>query len=114
MKTIFLIAVLFAFGCQKKDAVSTETPPAPPPKQATDKFIVGVDITYIDQVTGDGVFYKDIDGAPADPFLIFQKHGMRYVRIRVLLNPPDGWNSLPKALALATRAKAGGFKIILD
>jgi arabinogalactan endo-1,4-beta-galactosidase len=65
---------------------------------------------------GRGVQYKEA-GQVKDALAIFKDNGFNYIRLRLFVNP-DGTrgqvNTLDYTIALAKRAKAAGFKFLLD
>jgi arabinogalactan endo-1,4-beta-galactosidase len=63
-----------------------------------------------------GIVFKD-DGKSKPALQIFRDHGANCVRLRLFVNPNgrgEAVNDLPYTIALAKRAKALGFLILLD
>jgi arabinogalactan endo-1,4-beta-galactosidase len=67
-----------------------------------------------------GVVFKDINGVSGDYLKILKKHGVRWVRCRINVNPtltPDNYGLLQTTeyvTEVLTAAKADGFKVLLD
>lgn len=76
----------------------------------------GADLSMLQFVEGGGVCYRE-NGQEKDPLAIFKNHGFNTVRLRLFVNP-DGtrgqMNTLPYTLALASRVKKAGFRLLLD
>jgi arabinogalactan endo-1,4-beta-galactosidase len=76
-------------------------------------MMVGADVSFLRQMEGRGVVFKD--AATAKPGLqILKDHGYTWVRLRVMVNPISLPNNLDYTIALAKDAKARGFKLLLD
>lgn len=87
MKGKLLILVLgslclLSFTCKK------HSQPAAGVHYGWDKFSMGVDLSYVNQVEDYGGIYKD-SGKMKDPFRIMKDHGANTVRIRLWHSP--GW-----------------------
>ena len=86
MKFLPLFLLLF-FACKKAPVTPTPITPTPtPPAYAWDKFSMGADLSYVNQIEYNGGIYRD-SGAVKDPFFIFKKHGCNTVRVRLWNNP---------------------------
>jgi arabinogalactan endo-1,4-beta-galactosidase len=74
----------------------------------------GADLSFLPQLEEAGVHYRDFSGRvrPAEQILAAQ--GANYIRLRVWVDPPDGYSDKARALSLARRAKRAGMKILLD
>lgn len=73
----------------------------------------GADISYLYQMEKSGVqFY--CNGKEAELFDILKEAGVSWIRLRLWHTPLDGWNDLEKTVLVAKRAKASGFKFLLD
>jgi arabinogalactan endo-1,4-beta-galactosidase len=83
-----------------------------------DRFMNGVDASYLPQVEAAGGTFRDDtdpDGETlGDALAILRAHGVTTIRIRVWHTPTNGAGNLTEAVALAGRAAAGGFDILLD
>ena len=89
---------------------------APRPAHAQD-YAVGADVSFLAKCEQDGVVFKE-NGQPVDVLALLRAHHYNWVRLRIFHDPaaaPDKLpNDLPYTLALAHRAKAMGFRILLD
>jgi arabinogalactan endo-1,4-beta-galactosidase len=114
--SLFIILVLMIFSCS--DKVSAQLP------QKTykwDEFVMGADLSYINQVEDYGGIYKD-SGRQGDPFKIFQSHGANVVRVRLWhtpkwvadLNNGKYYYDLAGTEQTIRRAKQAGMAVNLD
>ena len=89
---------------------------APRPARAQE-YAIGTDLSFLAKCEQDGVVFKE-NGQPKDVLAILREHHYNWIRLRLFHDPaaaPDKLpNDLPYTLALARRAKAMGFHILLD
>jgi arabinogalactan endo-1,4-beta-galactosidase len=81
-------------------------------------FAKGADVGWLQQMEATGyVFYND-QGVAQDCFQILKDKGLNSVRFRVFVNPSNdrinGHCSRDEVVAMAVRAKAMGFRIMID
>lgn len=81
-------------------------------------FAKGADVGWLQQMEATGyVFYNDA-GVAQDCFQILKDKGINSVRFRVFVNPSDdkasGHCSKDEVVAMSVRAKAMGFRIMID
>ncbi|WP_409422242.1 glycosyl hydrolase 53 family protein [Pseudaeromonas sp. ZJS20] len=77
-------------------------------------LVKGADVSWMTQMEAAGYrFYNDA-GTKQDLLPILKAHGLNAVRLRVWVNPTDGWNNITDVIAKAKRAKAYGFDILID
>ncbi len=120
-----LLAVAFivtVFAACKKD---NPTPVEQTPQKVFynwEKFAMGADLSYVNQIEHQGGMYRD-SGAITDPFVIFKKHGLNVVRVRLWHNPSlwqsalnNGriYNDLADVETTIQRAKSAGLAVSLD
>lgn len=127
MKTsaTFLLFLLFfaAVSCKKTQNNASPAPPLAATKvfYTSDKFVMGADLSYVNQVEDDGGTYKD-SGKIKDPYTIFKNHGANTVRVRLWHNPQwlaaynNGklYSDLKDVEKTIERAKAAGMAVNLD
>jgi arabinogalactan endo-1,4-beta-galactosidase len=61
-----------------------------------------------------GGTYFDANGNQVDPLVLLRDNGMNYARLKVWVNPADGFNSKDRVLAMAQRIKALGMGLVID
>jgi arabinogalactan endo-1,4-beta-galactosidase len=79
------------------------------------EFIRGADISSLPRTEAFGGVFTD-KGRPRDALAILRDHGLNWVRLRVFVKPDGLWGAredLPSMVALAGRAKAMGFRVML-
>ncbi|NCD68688.1 glycosyl hydrolase 53 family protein [Mucilaginibacter agri] len=90
------------------------------PKKVPGK-ILGADISFLPELEAKGVKFSD-KGVQKDAIQILKDHGFNYIRLRIFNNPARDSGYSPKAgfcdlehtKQMAKRAKAAGFKLLLD
>lgn len=118
--------LIFLFACKKSKSAQPENPGITPVVETKvfyqlDKFAMGVDLSYVNQVQDYGGIYKD-SGTVKDPFVIFKSHGANVVRVRLWHNPQwlaslNGgkiYSDIKDAEKTIQRAKAAGMAVNLD
>ena len=73
----------------------------------------GADLSFEPQEEAAGARFTDA-GAPGSPLSILTDHGLNYVRLRLWVNPPQGYSDLASDLRMAKRIQAAGDKLYLD
>ncbi|HMO60946.1 MAG TPA: glycosyl hydrolase 53 family protein [Ferruginibacter sp.] len=126
MKTLllrFAIAgiTLFFICCSKTPAVSTVPPPppvVPPPPPAPDTstvvFAKGADIGWLSEMEAAGKKFYNNSGTEQDCIELLKSKGINAIRLRVWVNPADGWCNAADVVKQAVRAKNAGMRIMID
>jgi arabinogalactan endo-1,4-beta-galactosidase len=83
------------------------------PDPAASGLDLGADLSFTPQELAAGATFTD-QGRPGTPVTIMREAGANYVRIRLWVDPPPGYNDLASDLALARQVSASGMKIYLD
>jgi arabinogalactan endo-1,4-beta-galactosidase len=76
--------------------------------------ILGADISSLKKSEDLGGIYKDADGTPGDALQILKNHGLNYARLRVWVDPADGYHNKERLLEMASRLKSLGIKLLVD
>ncbi|MFF9335345.1 glycosyl hydrolase 53 family protein [Streptomyces albogriseolus] len=76
--------------------------------------VKGADISSLPKSEDRGGVYRTASGSVGDPLAILRSSGMNYARVKVWVNPADGYNDKTHVLALAKRVKARGMKLLVD
>jgi arabinogalactan endo-1,4-beta-galactosidase len=76
--------------------------------------IKGADISSLPKSEANGGVYRTGSGSAGDPVAILKSAGMNYARLKVWVNPADGYNNKARVLAMAKRVKAQGMKLLVD
>ncbi|WP_416984818.1 glycoside hydrolase family 53 protein [Streptomyces sp. T028] len=80
----------------------------------TSTSIHGADISSLAKSEAKGGVYKWSSGSTGDAISILDNAGMNYARLKVWVNPADGYNNKTRVLAMAKRVKAAGMKLLVD
>ncbi|MFG1700047.1 arabinogalactan endo-beta-1,4-galactanase [Nonomuraea sp. NPDC049309] len=88
-------------------------PPAQAERAAT-LAIRGADISSLAKSEALGGVYRDANGAAGDALAILARSGLNSIRLKVWVNPADGYNTKTQVLAVARRAKALGMSLLID
>ncbi len=76
--------------------------------------IRGADVSSLPRAEALGARFFRSNGEPDDALRILREHGVNTLRLRVWVASPDGYHNASKILPLAKRARALGFKLIVD
>ncbi len=76
--------------------------------------ILGADISSLKKSEDLGGLYKDASGTPMDALQILKDHGLNYARLRVWVDPADGYHNKDEILAMAARLKKQDIKLLVD
>ncbi len=84
-------------------------------------FIMGADVSMMQQIESNGGKYL-VNGVEEDALKVLKDHGVNWIRLRIWNDPTDengkglggGNNDLERTVEMAARAKAMGFKFLLD
>ncbi|MFF5721975.1 arabinogalactan endo-beta-1,4-galactanase [[Kitasatospora] papulosa] len=74
----------------------------------------GGDLSTLPKNEAHGAAYRNASGTAGDAMSILRSSGMNYVRLKVWVNPADGYNDKARVLAMAKRARALGMKTLID
>ncbi len=75
---------------------------------------LGADTSWLTEMEANGYLFYNSSGVRQDLLPILKQHGMSAVRLRVWVNPQDGYNGMTDVLAKAQRVKAAGMKLMID
>ena len=88
--------------------------PDPTPTPTTSTFAKGADISWLTEMEASGKKFYNSTGTEQDLITILKGLGMNTIRLRVWVNPANGYNNKADVIAKATRAKAAGMRIMID
>jgi arabinogalactan endo-1,4-beta-galactosidase len=110
---LFIFFLHAAIACKK----SADGGPTPPPiviTPGTSSFAKGGDISWLTEMEAAGLKFYTSAGAEQDCMQLLKNLGMNAVRLRVWVNPANGWCNTSDVIAKAVRAKTLGLKILLN
>ncbi|WP_225827470.1 glycosyl hydrolase 53 family protein [Streptomyces naphthomycinicus] len=80
----------------------------------TGTSVHGADISSLAKSEARGGVYRTGSGTTGDALAVLESYGMNYARLKVWVDPADGFNDKAHVLALARRIKAQGMKLLVD
>ncbi len=76
--------------------------------------IRGMDMSSVPKNQAKGAVYRNASNVAGDPVTILRDAGVNYARLKVWVNPADGYNNKARVLEMARRAKAAGMGLLID
>lgn len=110
-----MAAAALAFGCSEKTSVPSGGNDSEPPA-ATEKnvFAKGADISWVTQMEKDGIRFYTQDGKETECTALMKEIGFNAIRLRVWVDPEEGWCGKDDVLVKAKRAQALGMRLMID
>jgi arabinogalactan endo-1,4-beta-galactosidase len=105
------------------------TEPALPPNVFDGRFILGADISSVDEALDFGVVFVDTDGVEKSLLELLKNHGFNYIRLRTFVDPlaqygyasgdqcqakAEAYADKDHTIAFAQQIKAAGMGLLLD
>ena len=100
--------IFLVWGCSKSGT------PAATTKTTDTAFAGGADVSWVTQMESQQILFYNTQGTQQDLFQILKGLGMNAIRLRVWVNPSDGWCGTADVLAKAKRATSAGMKLLID
>lgn len=112
MRYLFHVFYLFLFGlsaCSQDD-----DRPIPLPIDEESVFAKGADVSWLTEMEQNGKLFYSKKGQPTDALVLLKSLGVNAIRLRVWVDPTDGWCNQKDVLTKALRAKALGLRLMID
>ena len=113
IKTLFFllgfILLILPTGCKDNNPVTT----ADTTKTDT-TFAKGADLSWITEMEKSNIKFYNASGTAMEATALMKSLGMNSIRLRVWVNPSDGWCNVQDLLVKALRAKNLGMRIMID
>ena len=77
-------------------------------------FVKGADISWVTEMESRGFKFYNADGQERELTALMKEIGCNAVRLRVWVNPKDGWNGMADVANKAWRAQTLGMKVMID
>lgn len=106
LRVLVAMTILLNVSPCKKGTPDPVTPP--------DTFAKGADIGWITEMEAAGKKFYNSAGVEQDLITILKNLGMNTIRLRVWVNPANGWNNKADVVAKAVRARNQGMRIMID
>lgn len=85
-----------------------------PAHAASTLSMLGADVSSLQHAEDLGARFYYSNGTPGDPLQILKDNGVNYIRLRIWVNPANGYNNETKVLEFARAVKAKGLKLLID
>lgn len=105
------LCVLFALGACSDDET---TAPNPAPTYDMTGFAKGADVSWMTEMEKAGKKFYTAEGRDMECMHLMRELGMNAIRLRVWVNPADGWCGKEDVIAKAWRAQKLGFRLMID
>lgn len=117
MKNTFALSAAAALiticaACGKDTDIQKE--PEKPMEPEKIVFAEGADISWTTQMEKDGVKFVDASGNETECTALMKETGFDAIRLRVWVDPEDGWCGKDDVLEKARRAQALGMRVMID
>lgn len=101
-KIFFLLLIIFTFiPINGQEFIAKE-------------MALGADVSWLTEMEASGKKFYNKSGQSMDAFELLKSLGMNTIRLRVWVNPTDGWCNSADMLKKAIRAKNLGMRILID
>ena len=77
-------------------------------------FAKGADVSWLTEMEASGKKFYDANGKATECMTLLRDFGMNSIRLRVWVNPEDGWNGKNDVVAKAWRAQQLGMRLMID
>ena len=77
-------------------------------------FARGADVSWLTEMEAEGRTFYDTDGKERECMSLLRELGMNAIRLRVWVNPADGWCNQNDVIAKAWRAHNLGYRLMID
>lgn len=113
MKKLILLAMLslLSASCSKNPNGGTG---GDEPQPVTDFYAKGADISWVTEMESKGYKFYNAENKEMECTALMKELGFNSIRLRVWVNPADGWCGKADLLKKAQRAQKLGMKIMID
>ncbi len=108
------LLLLGAAACQKDEVPTAKTGGDDTSQTTGDGFAKGADISWVTEMESAGVKFYNASGKETECMALIRSLGFDSIRLRVWVNPSDGWCNKDDTLIKAWRASKQGFRIMID
>ena len=106
-----ILVITMGLSCKKSTTPPEPDPdPVPPPSTS---FVKGADISWITEMEAAGKKFYNSAGTETEIMQLLKGLGMNTIRLRVWVNPSNGYNNQADVVAKALRAKALGLRVMI-
>ena len=109
-----LAAALVLTACSTNPNSLIPDVPETPTDPTEAVFAKGADISWVTQMEKDGQKFYNAEGRETECTALMKEIGFNAIRLRVWVNPEEGWCGKDDVLAKARRAQALGMRLMID
>lgn len=114
-KILIILSAMLLAACNPEDRPSAEEPDKDTEETIERNFYAkGADISWVTQMEADKVKFRNAQGQEKECTALMKEIGMNSIRLRVWVDPKDGWCGKEDVLVKAARAQALGMNIMID
>lgn len=116
-KSIIISCAAMAIGSCTQESPVTYPPKTQEEPEVFDNsgFAKGADVSWITQFENEGALFYDADGNVTECMrLLRDQCGVNSIRLRVWVNPAEGWNNLDDVVLKARRAHQLNMRLMID
>lgn len=107
---LFFSLAIFFVACKEKTPVEPDTNPT----NTDSTFVKGADISWLTEMEASGKKFYSKSGKEMECTALLKSLGMNTIRLRVWVNPANGWCNSQDLLIKAKRARDLGMRIMID
>lgn len=114
IKALISGAIVVATACSdEKPSIPSAPDFADPAPETT--FAKGADVSWLTKLESEGYKFFTTSGKQKELMSLLRDDcGVNAIRLRVWVNPVDGWNGINDVMVKARRAKALGLRLMID
>ncbi|MBD5235427.1 MAG: arabinogalactan endo-1,4-beta-galactosidase [Barnesiella sp.] len=102
-------------GCNEDSPVSNPPVDNKPVEIERGTYARGADVSWLTQLEAEGEKFYSPDGSQMECMQLLKEHcGVNAIRLRVWVNPAEGWNNVDDVIVKARRANALGLRLMID
>ncbi len=103
---VFILSIFFILACKNESNDNENI--------NTNKFVCGADVSWLTEMEKSNIVFHDSLGQQKDCLHILKELGTNAIRLRVWVNPENGWCNANDVLQKAIRANNLNMKIMID
>ena len=111
---LFAAAAMAIVSAACGEEQHTRPEPEKPEEQAKITFAQGADISWVTEMERDGVKFYDASGSETECTALMKQIGFDAIRLRVWVDPEEGWCGKEDVIAKAKRAHDLGMRLMID
>jgi arabinogalactan endo-1,4-beta-galactosidase len=112
---IFFLALGLLINLNSCGDKNNNTPGTDDPDPVdTSYFAKGADVSWLTEMESKGILFYNTDGKATECMALLKSAGMNSIRLRVWVDPTDGWCNKTDVLVKAKRAADLGMRVMID